>query len=92
MTEKSLELRLFLFSLKEKAMAWLLSPQLGTNTNWVDLAEFFIGNSTQSRRLLLYVKPLTLFINYKGRHFSRTLRDLRTFCLSVLTMDLKKIV
>jgi len=40
MTEKSLELRLFLFSLKEKAMAWLLSPQLETNTNWVDLAEF----------------------------------------------------
>jgi len=51
----------------------------------------FIGNLIQNRRLLLYVKPLTPFINYKGLYFSRTLRDLRTFCLNVLIMDLRKI-
>jgi len=41
MTEESLKLRLFPFSLKEKAKAWLLSLQPGTITNWIDLTEIF---------------------------------------------------
>ena len=41
MTEESLKLRLFTFSLYEKAKAWLLSLQTGTITNWVDLADVF---------------------------------------------------
>ena len=41
MMEESVKLRLFPFSVKEKAQACLLSLKPGTITNWVDLAEVF---------------------------------------------------
>jgi len=41
MTEESLKLRLFPFTLKEKAKAWLLSLQPGSIFTWADLAEAF---------------------------------------------------
>ena len=41
MTEESLKLRLFPFSLKERAKSWLLSLQPGSISTWVGLAEAF---------------------------------------------------
>ena len=81
MTEESLKIRLFPFSLK--TLDWF---------NFYLELKPSIESSTPNRRLLLYVKPLTLFINKKGRRFSHTLKDSRIFYSNVLTMDLKKFV
>ena len=44
-TEDTIRLRLFPFSLRDKARGWLQSLQLGRITSWQDMAEKFLLNS-----------------------------------------------
>jgi len=89
MTEKSLKLTLFPFSLKEKAKTWLLSLQPGMITTWINLAEAFYRKFYLKQKTTSVHQTLNTFHQLQGEMLSRTLRDLRTYCFSVLTMDLK---
>jgi len=92
MTEESLKHRLFPFSLKEKANAWLLSLQPRTITTWIDLIEAFYRKFYSKHKTASACQTLNTFHQLEGEIFLRSLRDLRTFYLSVLTMNLKKFV
>ena len=51
-TEDTIRLRLFPFSLRDKARGWLQSLQPGTITSWQDMAESFLLNSFHLQKQL----------------------------------------
>jgi len=61
MSMKSLKLRLFSFSLKEKPRLGLLSLQPGIITNWVDLAEAFYRKFYSKQKIAFVRQALNTF-------------------------------
>jgi len=90
MIKESLKLRLFPFSLKERAKSWLLSLQPGSISTWVGLVEAFYRKFYSKQKLLSYIMPSTPSINYKGRYSSHILKDSRIFYFSVPITDSKR--
>ena len=57
----ALRLRLFPFTLKDKARAWLKSQLPGSFTNWDDLARAFLAKYFPPSKTAKVVKELTSF-------------------------------
>jgi len=60
-TDESLKLKLFPFSLKEKAKAWLLSLQPGSIFTWVGLAEALYRKFYSKKRTATIHQALNTF-------------------------------
>jgi len=67
MMEESLKLRLFPFTLKEKAKAWLFSFQPGSIFTWVGLVEAFYRKFYSKQKIATIRQALITFHNYKER-------------------------
>ena len=69
MTEDCLRLRLFPFSLKEKAKAWLLSLPPGTINTWAALAEVFYKNIYSKIKIATVHQALNSYQQVQGETF-----------------------
>ena len=66
----ALRLRLFPFTLKDKARAWLKSQLPGSFTNWDDLARAFLEKYFCPSKTAKVVKELTLFQQFENESLS----------------------
>ena len=83
MTEESLKLRLFPFSLKERAKSWLLSLQLGSVSTRVGLAEAFYKKFYSKQKTATICQALNTFHQLQGETFftySERFKDLLLEC------------
>jgi len=66
MTEESLKLKLFHFSLKEKAKTWLLSLQSGSISTWEELAEAYYRKFYSKQKTATMRQALNTFHQLQG--------------------------
>ena len=66
----ALRLRLFPFTLKDKARAWLKSQPPGSFTNWDDLARAFLAKYFPPSKTAKVVKELTSFQQFENESLS----------------------
>ena len=69
-TNDALRLRLFPFTLKDKAKAWLKSQPPGSFTNWNDLARAFLAKYFPPSKTAKVVKELTSFQQFEHESLS----------------------
>ena len=69
-TNDALRLRLFPFTLKDKAKAWLKSQPPGSFTNWNDLARAFLAKYFPPSKTTKVVKELTSFQQFEHESLS----------------------
>ena len=66
----ALRLRLFPFTLKDKARAWLKSQPPSSFTNWDDLARAFLAKYFPPSKTAKVVKELTSFQQFENESLS----------------------
>ena len=77
-TDDSIRLRLFPFSLKDKAKAWLNSLSSGSITSWELFATKFLSKFFPMAKTNALRREIADFIKMNKRNFMRVGRDLRT--------------
>ena len=82
-TEDTIRLRLFPFSLRDKARGWLQSLQLGRITSWQDMAEKFLLNSfhlqKQPNSRVRLVNSSKMILSHSMKH-GKGIKDLIWRC------------
>ena len=85
-SNKTIRLRLFPFSLYDKAKVWLNSYPPNTFTSWGELTKAFLNKYFLPEKWLNFVWISQVLLNIKTSHYMKLGRDLRIFKEDVPTM------